>query len=411
MVNVERKAKKPHESPSLFPELLTTVKRAGLVGEEKNAEVVYCVGTSRLLDRPLNLFVKGQSSSGKNYLVQKVLQLFPGESVREITSASDKAWHYLGDNLEHKVIYIQEESEAANTAHPTRLLISENKLVRLVTTKTGPEFRTKRYETKGPIACVSTTTQDRLAIDDETRHISIWVDESEEQTKKIIAGSLDAQHDLSEEELGTWREVQNMLAEQATVPIEIPDWFASEALLESIRGKDVRVRRYFPAFLQACRTVCLIRSLERGERNPGPRGKRLVTFEDFAVASLIFDSVFADSLRRPNDSDLDTRRDVERISVRKDGKPVRASELAQALNISADRAYARLRRAERAGTICRANAPSKTNLKLYLPAPFPRFLPDPAEVFHKMNGVPKEVSFVHPLTGERVVYSRQSRKE
>src|SRR6516162_8689898 len=53
-------------SPRFFCKLLEALEREGLVGEQRNALVVFIVVVSRLLAKPLNLFVKGQSSSGKN---------------------------------------------------------------------------------------------------------------------------------------------------------------------------------------------------------------------------------------------------------------------------------------------------------------------------------------------------------
>ena len=88
---------------------------------------------SRILSRPLNAFVKGHSSAGKNWLVTRILRLTPRSAVAEITSASDKAWNYSGSNFRHRVVYVQEQNEAAGTIDPIRLLISEGKLVRIVT--------------------------------------------------------------------------------------------------------------------------------------------------------------------------------------------------------------------------------------------------------------------------------------
>jgi hypothetical protein len=48
-------------SPSFFTQCLDAMRRMGLVGEKKNALALYVVGTSRLLPRPINVFVKGPS--------------------------------------------------------------------------------------------------------------------------------------------------------------------------------------------------------------------------------------------------------------------------------------------------------------------------------------------------------------
>jgi hypothetical protein len=44
-------------SPDFFRELLSAVSAMGLVGEERTALVIYIAATSRLLDKPICLFV------------------------------------------------------------------------------------------------------------------------------------------------------------------------------------------------------------------------------------------------------------------------------------------------------------------------------------------------------------------
>jgi hypothetical protein len=83
-------------------------------------------------------------------------------------------------------VYLQERNEAAGNVHPIRLLISEGKLIRIVPGFEHGKRVTKKYVARGPVAAISTTTKNLLEIDDETRHISIWVDESKEQTREIV---------------------------------------------------------------------------------------------------------------------------------------------------------------------------------------------------------------------------------
>lgn len=182
----EKEARKLLRSARFFNEFLLAMKKVGLVGEELNALVILIVAVSRLLPRPLNLFVKGHSSAGKNWLVTRVLRLMPKSAVAEITSASAKAWHYSRSDFRHRVVYLQERNEAAGTIDPIRTLISEGKLIRIVPAFENGKRVLKRYVARGPVAAISTTTKNRLVIDDETRHISIWVDESKEQTREIV---------------------------------------------------------------------------------------------------------------------------------------------------------------------------------------------------------------------------------
>jgi hypothetical protein len=130
-------------------------------------------------------------------------------------------------------------------------------------------------------------------------------------------------------------------------------------------------------------------------------------YADFAVASLIFDSVFIDSLRRQEDSILEVQQTVEAISAANDGKPVRANDLANKLGIPLDRAYARLREAVNAGMVLRVNTPERDNRKFYRAEPRLRFIPDPEKLFQSLDQGENRVRFVHPITGEWITYSRK----
>ena len=397
------------QSPDFFNKMISVTKRMGLVGETLNALVVYVVGVSRLLAKPLCLFIKGASSAGKNCLADTVLALFPQSEQQNLTSASLRSWNYMGDRLQHKIVYVAERNEQSGHVHPVRLLISENELIHWVTVKRDGQFIQERQVTKGPIASISTTTRDEVEVDDETRHVSVWMDESPEQTTRIVRQALIERQTLADDELKAWHEVQRLLEERAGFPIEFPSWFPSIA--DFVGNDDVRVRRYFPAFLQACKTVALIRSFKRNEEELRKEGKITVKFTDFAIAALIFAPVFAKSLDQASEQEFETQQHVERISARNDGRPVSATDLARELNISPDKAYSLLRSAKDAGTVIKANPPARTNLKLYLPATGGSFLPDPEALFHKLRDSSSErVKFIHPITGEWVEYRRDGNK-
>jgi hypothetical protein len=381
-------------------------KNARDAREQINALVVFIVCVSRLLAKPLCLFVKGASSAGNNYVTDKVLVLFPDTEIQNLTSASLRSWNYMADQLAHKIVYVAERNESAGHINPTRILITEQKLVHRVTVKRNGQFVQEQFETKGPIAAISTTTRNTVEIDDETRHVSVWMDESPEQTTRIVEAASLERHGLDQNELKTWHEVQRLLEKRAKLPIEFPSWFATVS--QFVRNDDVRVRRYFPAFLQTCRVVALIRSFRREENKILEEGKITITFTDFATAALIFNPIFEQSLDSTKQHDIQTQQAVRRISSQNNGDPVSASDLAKELNVSPDKAYRMLRDATSSGTIVRANNSTQTNLKLYLPSTKRAFLPDPEELFKKLrDSLPERVSFIHPLTGVTVEYRRK----
>jgi hypothetical protein len=391
-------------SPTFFSEMLCTLGRLGLVGEGRNAGVLYVAATSRVLSRPLNVIVKGRSSSGKNFLVNRVLTLFPKDSIREITSSSEHAWNYAKDDFKHRVVYLQERNEAAGNIHPARLLISEGKLIRIVTNNDGGVYTTKRQVTEGPISCISTTTKNRLEMDDETRNISLWIDESEEQTKRIAQSYFVSTGRPNTREVLIWKRAQRLIERRSgRLEVVIPAWFSQVA--DGVFAGDIRVRRYFGAFVEACRALALIHSFRT---NPAQVPKRIeVDFADFATAAILFEHVFVESLHLGDDKNLATRQAIVRwIKITK-RTGMRAADLAKAMRITRHTAYARLRRAVAAGMVKRVNTPEKGNLKLFALVPLPRFLPNPSTIFSAIPRLGNRIEFVHPLTGAAVKFVRE----
>jgi hypothetical protein len=131
-----------------------------------------------------------------------------------------------------------------------------------------------------------------------------------------------------------------------------------------------------------------------------------VEFSDFAITALIFDHVFVESLQLRKGAAEGTRKLVEEIAAGKK-RAVGARDIKSKLKISIDQAYSKLRYAEKTGVIQRANKAEKSNLKLYLPVPRPRFVPDPQKLFRKLKNLNETVRFVHPLTGKCVIYKRE----
>jgi hypothetical protein len=396
-------------SAYLFRRLLTDIRRIGLVGEERNALVVFVAATSRLLPEPIPLFVKGPSSIGKNFLTDAVLKFFPSSEIRKLTASSERSWNYQRENLSHKIVYLKERNEASGPVHPLRLLISEKELVYFVTVREGNKSVVKKVVTKGPIAAISTTTKDRVEVDDETRHLSIWLDESPEQTSRIISAAveheLNGKECLTQEDLNCWHEAQRLLKLRSKIPIKFPKWLKEVA--RSVDNDSIWARRYFPAFLRAVKTIALIRSFRCTNRELRQEAVILVSFGDLAIAAEIFGPVFAESLGRAEDMDIEVRHRIASISAARDGKAVSAWDLGQDMRISMDKAYGLLRKAVDAGTIRRANSSTKANRKLYLPSPLRSFIPDSQEMFKTLVNGPRRVKFVHPLTGKWVVYERK----
>jgi hypothetical protein len=80
------------------------------------------------------------------------------------------------------------------------------------------------------------------------------------------------------------------------------------------------------------------------------------------------------------------------------------------MSVSIDRAYRLIRESVDAKVITRANAPQKGNLKAYLPADRPRFVPDPADILARIPQIATPVEFIHPLTGKKITLRRTKKQ-
>jgi|SRR5579859_23740 len=394
---VRDQALKLLSDPDFFGKYLDILERGGLAGEQRNACVLLVAGISRLLPRPVNTLIKGNSSSGKNFLVNKVLELFPKDAVREITSSSDHALNYASDDFRHKIVYLQERNESSGPVHAPRLLISENKITRKVTVREGQTWTTKTFITRGPVAAISTTTKNQLQIDDETRHISLWVDESPSQTRRILVSQSEQRNRPSGAERKIWEEVHRLLEERSRFPIVVPEW--SQQLADMVNVENIRSRRYFPIFISAWMAIALLRSFLPGRFGKSKIGAGL---DDFAIAWILFEPVFEDSINRGDDANRALRDRLQRMMQKNENKPISAEILANDMKISRGKAHRLLKKASDAGVIERANKPERGNRKLYRPAPYSAFLPSPDQIFQRIPEIGNQLRFLNPLTGEWV---------
>jgi hypothetical protein len=81
--------------PDIMGEIFTDIKKLGVVGEETNTVMVYLAGTSRKMKKPLKLNLRGDTCTGKNTIVNKVIDLFPKDEVIDASRMSKQALAYM----------------------------------------------------------------------------------------------------------------------------------------------------------------------------------------------------------------------------------------------------------------------------------------------------------------------------
>ena len=175
--------------PDLTGEILRDMERLGMIGEAANKLIGYLVMTSRKMPDPLALLTLSGSGSGKSHLQDTILCLCPDEDLIKLTSLTDRALFYKGeDSLRHKVLAVEEIAGAQGADYAIRNLISAKKLVIESTVKnplTG-KLETQVNTVHGPTAVFQTTTNPRTDAETRSRFILVSVDESAGQTRAIL---------------------------------------------------------------------------------------------------------------------------------------------------------------------------------------------------------------------------------
>jgi hypothetical protein len=106
------------------------IRRAGLVGEDVNAKILFLAVTSSVFERPLSVAVKGPSSAGKSFLLTTTRQFLPPVCYISRTSLSPKSLVYGTEPLSHRHLFIEEaDGIGDDTSYFVRTLISEGRLV------------------------------------------------------------------------------------------------------------------------------------------------------------------------------------------------------------------------------------------------------------------------------------------
>lgn len=188
-----RTDKKIHADALAFlsdPEFLYIVKQRvgieGVVGEGQNLLILYLACLTTSLDKAVSVLVKGPSSTGKSNLTKTLLSVVPPEKVLTRSSFTGKALAYGSGELAGKILYLVEHRGGKDGAFFRRLLQSEGALHHEATTGSGQKRGTQVTNRIGAPVFISTTTDERVYEDDETRFLSVRADESAQLTRAVL---------------------------------------------------------------------------------------------------------------------------------------------------------------------------------------------------------------------------------
>jgi DNA primase catalytic core len=187
----------------LIQNLNKEIGKAGIVGEENSRMLLFLIIISYLNKNPLHALVQGSSGSGKTHIISRIADLMPQEDVLRFTRITESSLYNWGEfDLFQKVVIIEDLDGLKDDAlYALREFISNQVLRSSVTIKDKKGNNKSSHKiVKGQFSSLSATTKGETYEDNMSRSFLIAVDESKEQTARIIeyqnrrnAGEIDPQ--------------------------------------------------------------------------------------------------------------------------------------------------------------------------------------------------------------------------
>lgn len=280
------------KSENLIGKTQELIGKSGVVGEEANRLLLFLVFTSRKMQRPLHAISFGSSGTGKSHLQEKVGELMPEEEKIEITSLTENAFYYFGQQeLRHKLILIEDLDGAENVLYPLRELQSKRSITKTVTVKTATgQTKTETLRVEGPVSVSGCTTKESVYEDNANRSFLLYLDESKEQDERVMQ----YQRDLSAGAIDTAAEhaAKNLLrnAQRILQPVAVRNPYAQLLKLPEGVFKPRRTNAHYLQFIEA---VTFYHQCQREQHVDETSGEVYIktTPEDIAAANALMKDV------------------------------------------------------------------------------------------------------------------------
>ena len=174
---------------NLLKSLNQLIEKAGIIGEENSRLLLFLITISYLNKSPLHGIVQGSSGSGKTHIISRIADLMPQEDVLRFTRITESSLYNWGEfDLFQKIIIIEDlDGLKEDALYALREFISNQVLRSSVTIKDKKGNNKSSHKiVKGQFSSLSATTKGETYEDNMSRSFLLAVDESKEQTQRII---------------------------------------------------------------------------------------------------------------------------------------------------------------------------------------------------------------------------------
>jgi len=278
------------QQPDLIQKLNQLIGQSGITGEDNNRLFLFVIAISHKMPDTLHALIQGSSGSGKTHLLSKIAELMPGERVVKFTRVTENSFYNYDEYFfRGKLICLEDIDGLKEEAlFAWRELISNNQLSSSTSQKDeNGNIRSAQRIVRGPMASICATTHGQIYEDNMSRLFIIAVDESQEQTARIMnyqkqkaAGLIDAEKEREASAL-----LQNLV--RMLKPCKVINPFAYQIHLPE---KAHKIRRLNELYLAFVKQVTIINQYRRKK---DAQGRIITDTEDLKIANeIMFDSIF-----------------------------------------------------------------------------------------------------------------------
>jgi 5S rRNA maturation endonuclease (ribonuclease M5) len=295
--------------PSLIKRWNELIGKAGVVGEDNSRIFLMAISVTHKMREPLHALIQGSSGSGKTHLMAKVYNFIPLADKKNFTRVTEGSLYNYGIyDLQNKLICIEDLDGMKEEAQfAFRELQSKGMIISSTSTKDdNGNISAQEKTVYGPIASMSCTTKGEIYEDNMSRCFIIAVDESHEQSKKVIqyqnqkaSGQIDEQKEKQCTEF-----IQTLVNLLKSYDVVNP--YADKVHLPEEAHKIRRLNGLYQAFVKA---ITLMHQYQRKKDN---RGRLISEKEDLQIAAeILFESI----LLKVDELDGSLRQFYERLKL------------------------------------------------------------------------------------------------
>lgn len=318
------------KAENLIKRINELIGKAGITGEETNRILLFVIASSYKMNDTLHALIQGSSGSGKTRLLKIISQLMPDEDVKRYTRVTDNSFYNQDEYFfVNKLICFEDLDGLKEDAQLAVRELQSNDILRTSTSIKDASGKISGGErtVRGPIASLACTTKGEIYEDNISRSFLIAVDESKEQTLKIIryqnevsAGMIELQ-----EQKKTSQFIQNCI--RLLKPYEVINPYANKIQLPESAHKIRRLNELYQSFVKQ------ITLLNQYQRKQDKQGRLITETEDLQTAcEILFESI----VLKVDELDGSLRQFFERLKshLKDKEQDFTQREIRQMLNIS-----------------------------------------------------------------------------